>query len=292
MSFTIQNLLDLLALEELEHNIFRGHNRDIGSGRVFGGQVLAQALMAAARTVEEGRTCHSLHGYFILPGDVGAPIVYFVDRLRDGRSFTTRRITAIQNGETIFNMAASFQVAEAGPEHQAPMPDVPPPEELASELDLIRRVADRIPERLREIYTQERPLDIRPVDPVDPFSPRPREPIKHAWIRAVGAMPAAPLQQQGVLAYASDFGLLGAALLPHGLSLQMPHLQAATLDHALWYHQPFRLDEWLLYSMESPTAGGARGFTRGSIYTRGGTLVASVAQEGLLRVHPARGGRG
>jgi acyl-CoA thioesterase II len=291
MSYTIEKLLALLDLEEIEHNIFRGHNRDIGSGRVFGGQVLAQALVAAGRTVEAGRTCHSLHGYFILPGDVGAPIVYFVDRLRDGRSFTTRRITAIQHGQAIFNMAASFQVTEDGPEHQSPMPDVPPPEELPSELELIRRVADRIPERLREIYTQDRPLDIRPVDPIDPFAPRPREPVKHVWLRAIGTMPDATLQQQSVLAYASDYGLLGASLLPHALSFQMPQLQAATLDHVLWFHRPFRLDEWLLYTMESPSAGGARGFTRGSIYTRQGTLVASVAQEGLVRLR-SDGGRG
>jgi acyl-CoA thioesterase II len=288
MSYTLEALLSLLDLEELEHNIFRGRSRDIGSGRVFGGQVLAQALVAAARTVDAERTCHSLHGYFILPGDVETPIVYFVDRLRDGRSFTTRRITAIQNGEAIFNMAASFQVAEAGPEHQSPMPDVPAPEELTSELELIRSVADRIPARLREIYTQDRPLEVRPVDPLDPFAPERREAVKHLWIRASGAMDGAPLSHQSVLAYASDYGLLGAALLPHGLTFQMPHLQAATLDHVIWFHRPFRVDEWLLYTVDSPTAGGARGFTRGSVYTRDGVLVASVAQEGLLRLREDR----
>jgi len=288
MSYTLEALLALLDLEELEHNIFRGRNRDIGSGRVFGGQVLAQALVAAARTVDPERTCHSLHGYFILPGDVGTPIVYFVDRLRDGRSFTTRRITAIQKGEAIFNMAASFQVAEVGPEHQSPMPEVPPPEELTSELELIRAVADRIPERLREIYTQDRPLEVRPVEPLDPFAPERREPVKHLWIRASGTMEEVPLSHQGVLAYASDYGLLGAALLPHGLTFQMRHLQAATLDHVIWFHRPFRVDEWLLYTVDSPAAGGARGFTRGSVYTRDGVLVASVAQEGLLRIREDR----
>jgi acyl-CoA thioesterase II len=288
MSYTLDALLALLDLEELEHNIFRGLNRDIGSGRVFGGQVLAQALVAAARTVEEGRACHSLHGYFILPGDVDTPIVYFVDRLRDGRSFTTRRITAIQNGQAIFNMAASFQVLEDGPEHQTPMPEIPPPEELTSELELIRSVADRIPPRLREIYTQDRPLEVRPVEPLDPFAPEPRSPVKHMWIRASATMPDAHLSHQSVLAYASDYGLLGAALLPHGLTFQMPHLQAATLDHVIWFHRAFRVDDWLLYTVDSPIASGARGFTRGSVYTRDGVLVASVAQEGLLRIREDR----
>jgi acyl-CoA thioesterase II len=292
MAYTLDKLLALLDLEKIEHNIFRGLSRDIGSGRVFGGQVLAQALVAAGRTVEEERTCHSLHGYFILPGDVHAPIVYFVDRLRDGKSFTTRRVTAIQHGQAIFNMAASFQIAEEGAEHQARMPDVPPPEELPSELELIRSVADRIPERVREIYTQDRPFDYRPVDPVNPFAPEPREPLKHAWFRAIGTLSDEPLQHQGVLAYASDYGLLGAALLPHSLTFQMRHLQAATLDHVLWFHRPFRADEWLLYSMDSPIAAGARGFTRGSVFTRDGRLVASVAQEGLIRLHRSDTGTG
>lgn len=291
MAYTLAQLLDLLDLEEIEHNIFRAQNRSIGSKRVFGGQVLAQALVAAGRTVEAGRIAHSLHGYFILPGDVEAPIVYFVDRLRDGHSFTTRRVTAIQHGQAIFNMAASFQVEEDGPEHQLPGPQVPPPEELPRELDLIRAVADRIPEPRRSVYTQERPIEFRPVDPVDFFAPERRPPHKHVWLRAAGRLPDDPLVHQSVLAYASDYGLLGAALLPHGLSFQMPHLQAATLDHALWFHRRFRVDEWLLYSMDSPVAAGARGFTRGGIYTRDGVLVASVAQEGLLRLREPREAR-
>ncbi len=254
--------------------------------------MLAQALVAAGRTVEGERAAHSLHGYFILPGDVDAPIVYFVDRLRDGRSFTTRHVVAIQNGQAIFNMAASFQAAEEGIEHQSPMPEVPGPEGLPSELELIRGVADRIPEPLRGIYTQDRPIDFRPVDPVDPFAPAPRPPRKHVWLRAIGPMPEDTLLHQAVLAYASDYGLLGAALLPHGLTFQMRKVQAASLDHALWFHRPFRIDEWLLFTMESPSAAGARGFTRGSIRTGDGTLVASVAQEGLLRLRdgdrPAR----
>lgn len=286
MPFLVSNLLKLFDLEQIEHNIYRGRNRDIGTGRVFGGQVLAQALVAARRTVEEERVAHSIHGYFILPGDLTHPIVYFVDRLRDGKSFTTRRVTAIQHGRAIFNMSASFQRVETGPEHQFEMPkDVPPPEELPPELDLIRQAADRIPEKLRPILTQDRPLDFRIVDPVDLFNPTPRPPYRYIWIRAIGEMPDDVLAHQSVLAYASDYGLLGTALLPHGISYQQPHVQAATLDHAIWFHRPFRMDEWLLYAMDSPSAAGARGFTRGSVYTRDGRLVASVAQEGLVRLH-------
>lgn len=285
MSYRLQDLLALLDLEDIEENLFRGRNRDIvGSGRVFGGQVLGQALVAAGRTVGGDRVAHSLHGYFILPGEIDAPIVYQVDRLRDGKSFTTRHVTAIQRGRAIFNMAASFQVAEPGIEHQIEMPDVPGPDTLPRELDLVRAVADRIPEPLRTIYTQDRPIDFRPVSPLDPFRPEPRDPAKHVWFRAVGEMPSETLLHQAVLAYASDYGLLGTALLPHGLTFQRPELQAATLDHSLWFHRPFRADEWLLYSTDSPIASGARGFTRGSLYDREGRLVASAAQEGLLRL--------
>jgi acyl-CoA thioesterase-2 len=290
MSYTLDLLLELLDLEPLEMNIYRGNNRDIGSGRVFGGQVLAQALVAAQRTVEGERNAHSLHGYFILPGDLDTPIVYFVDRLRDGSSFTTRRVTAIQNGRAIFNLAVSFHIEEDGPDHQAEMPDVPGPEGLPDELDLVRAIADRIPERLRDIYTQDRPLAFRPVAPVDPFRPDVRPAAKHVWIRANGTVPDPLVHHQAVLAYASDYGLLGTALLPHALSFQMPRLQAASLDHAIWFHRRFRVDEWLLYSTDSPSAQGARGFARGSIFTREGALIASVAQEGLLRLRddPAR----
>jgi acyl-CoA thioesterase II len=284
MSEALNGLLDLLDLEPLELNIYRGRSRDIGSGRVFGGQVLAQALVAARRTVEEERTAHSMHGYFILPGDVDVPIVYFVDRLRDGKSFATRRVTAIQNGSAIFNLAVSFQVEEEGPDHQAEMPEAPDPESLPRELDLIREMADRIPEPLRAVYTQDRPLDIRPVNPVDFLRPEQRPPAKKVWFRALGTVPDDILEHQAVLAYASDYGILGTALLPHGLSFQMRRLQAATLDHSLWFHRRFRVNEWLLYVMESPSASGARGFATGRIYTRDGTLVASVAQEGLVRV--------
>jgi acyl-CoA thioesterase-2 len=290
MPSSVRHLLDLLDLEPLEVNIYRGRNRDIGTRRVFGGQVLAQALVAARRTIDEPREAHSLHGYFILPGDLAAPIVYFVDRLRDGGSFSTRRVTAIQHGRAIFNLSASFHIAETGYEHQTPMPDVPPPEELANELDLIRGMADRIPDSLRSVLTQDRPIDFRPVAPLDPFHPEKREPIRHMWLRAVETLPDDPLTHQAVLAYASDYGLLGTALLPHAVAPRSPALQLATLDHAFWMHRPFRADEWLLYAMDSPAAAGARGFTRGAFYTQAGELVASVAQEGLMRqVAPREG---
>jgi acyl-CoA thioesterase-2 len=250
---------------------------------VFGGQVLAQALVAARRTVEEEREAHSLHAYFILPGDLAAPIVYFVDRLRDGKSFATRRVTAIQHGQAIFNLSASFQVAESGIEHQLGMPAAPDPETLTPELELVREMADRIPDALRLVLTQDRPIDFRPVDPLDPFQPERRPPEKKMWLRAIGAVPDSTLAHQAILAYASDYGLLGTALQPHSLSIRTPNLQIASLDHALWFHRPFRVDEWLLYVMDSPATSGARGFVRGNIYTRDGKLVASVAQEGLMR---------
>jgi acyl-CoA thioesterase II len=284
MSYDVADLLDLLDLEPVEVNIYRGRNRDIGSGRVFGGQVMAQALVAAQRTIDEpDRIAHSVHGYFILPGDLDAPIVYFVDRLRDGRSFTTRRVTAIQHGQAIFNMSASFHRIEAGLVHQSAMPDVPPPEGLVSELELIRAGADRIPAAVRPILTQDRPLDFRPVN-ADPFDDTPREPVRHLWLRAVGDMPDSLLAHQAVLAYASDYGLLATAVQPHGMTIRDPSLQAASLDHAIWFHRPLRMDDWLLYSMDSPAAAGARGFARGAVFTRDGLMVASVAQEGLLRV--------
>jgi acyl-CoA thioesterase-2 len=270
----LDELLAILDLEPLEVNIYRGTNRDLGTGRVFGGQVFAQALVAARRTVDENREAHSAHGYFILPGDLKAPIVYFVDRLRDGSSFTTRRVTAIQHGRAIFNLSASFHVAEEGPEFQVPIP----------ELALIRGMADRIPEPLRSIVTQDRPIDIRPIDPIDPLSTERREPVRRAWFRAIGKLPDDLGVHQAVLAYASDHGLLVTALQPHGIAYRAPGLQLASLDHSVWMHRPFRADEWLLYSTDSPVTSGARGFVRGTIHAQTGELVASVAQEGLMRL--------
>jgi acyl-CoA thioesterase-2 len=284
MAFQLNDLHDLLDLEYIEHNIFRGRSIDIGSGSVYGGQALAQSLVAAQRTVDDDRMPHSMHGYFILPGDVDAPIVYEVDRLRDGKSFTTRRIVAIQHGRPIFNMAASFQAPEDGAEHQTDMPDVPGPDELPRELDLIRAVEDQIPEAVRSVYTRERPIEFRPVDPVDPFDPATKPPANHVWLRARGTLPDDRLTHQSMLAYATDYGLLSTALRPHGLSFVQPDLQLATLDHALWFHRPVQVDEWLLYATDSPSASGARGFTRGQLFAADGTLVASVAQEGLMRV--------
>jgi acyl-CoA thioesterase-2 len=285
VSYTVQDLLELLDLEAIEENIYRGRNRDIGTGRVFGGQVMAQALVAAQRTVPEERVAHSMHGYFILPGDMNAPIVYFVDRLRDGKSFTTRRVTAIQHGRAIFNMSASFQVVEDdGPEHQIEMPAAPPPESLVPDLELVRSRASVMPDHLRPILTQDRPIDFRPVDPVDLFDPVARPPRRMLWARVVGDMPRESLANQAVLAYASDYGLLATALLPHALSIHTPGMQVATLDHAIWFHRPVHYDQWHLYVMDSPSASGARGFTRGSIFNEKGQLIASTAQEGLTRL--------
>ncbi|MFA6167595.1 MAG: acyl-CoA thioesterase II [Gemmatimonadaceae bacterium] len=280
----VGELLSMLDLEALEVNIYRGRNRDIGSGRVFGGQVFAQSLVAAQRTVDAARHAHSVHGYFLRAGDLKSPIIFFVDRPRDGGSFTSRRVTAIQHGEAIFHLSASFHVDESGLEHQLGMPDVPAPESLSPELDLIREMADRIPEPLRSVLTQDRPIDFRPVAPTDPFVAEKRAPVRHVWFRAVSRLPDERIIHQAVLAYASDYGLLPTALNPHGVSMRDHRLQIASLDHSLWLHRPFRADDWLLYSMDSPTAAGARGFTRGAIFTRAGELVASVAQEGLMRM--------
>ena len=216
MTYDAHDLLTLFDLEPIEFNIYRGQNRDIGTGRIFGGPVLAQALVAAQRTVDEDRIAHSLHGYFILAGDLEAPVVSFVDRLRDGKSFNTRRVTAIQHGRAIFNLSVSFQVREAGLEHQSRMPDVPPPEELQSELDLLRAVAHRIPESVRDVLTQDRPIDFRPVEVIDPFDPEVTPPVRHIWFRAVSTMPDVTLMHQAVIAYSSDYGLMGTALQPHG----------------------------------------------------------------------------
>lgn len=291
MSFTATDLVGLLELEPIEHNIYRGLNRDIGTGRIYGGQVLAQALVAAQRTVDKDRPVHSMHGYFILAGDLEVPVVYFVDRLRDGGSFTTRRVTAIQRGNAIFNLSASFHRREPGLEHQAEMPQVPPPEELPSELEMIRAGADRIPEPLRPVLTQDRPLDVRPVDEADPFDTSRRPPRRRYWVRTVGPLGDDPLVHQAALAYASDYGLLVTSLRPHGMSHRDRRLMVASLDHSLWFHRPFRMDEWLLYVSDSPAAYGGRGFARGSYFSREGELVASSAQEGLIRLRDEERGR-
>jgi len=282
----VADLLTLLELEPLEINIYRGLNRDLGTGRVFGGQVFAQALVAARRTVDAPREAHSVHGYFLRAGDLNAPIVYFVDRPRDGGSFTSRRVSAIQHGETIFHMSASFHVHERGLEHQSNMPIVPSPESIPSELDILRSRVHELPERLRGVLTQDRPLDFRAVVPSDPLRHIRGEPVRQVWFKCVEPLPDEPIVHQAILAYASDYGMLPTALLPHDVSYRDPRLLLASLDHTLWMHRDFRADDWLLYCIDSPSAAGARGFVRGQVFTRDGRLVASVAQEGLLRVKP------
>jgi acyl-CoA thioesterase-2 len=289
MADVLTALLDLLALERIEENLFRGQSQDLGWGTVFGGQVLGQALSAAVQTVPADRHVHSLHAYFLRPGDVTNPIVYDVDRIRDGRSFTTRRVVAIQSGRAILNMACSFQVEEPGFAHQDPMPEVPQPESLPSDRERAERLADRLPKFVIERMAAERAFDIRTSDPDDdPFRPAPRPPRRMAWMRATAPLPDAPSLHRYLLAYVSDFGFVGSALLPHGVSWLTPGMQIASIDHVIWFHQPFRCDEWLLHAMESPSAGGARGFVRGQVFTRDGRLVASTSQEGLMRQRPPR----
>ncbi len=283
MTRVLSELVELLALERIEQNLFRGQSQDLGWGNVFGGQVLGQALSAAEQTVDPSRSVHSFHSYFLRTGDASKPIVYDVDCIRDGSSFTTRRVVAIQSGRSIFTMAASFQKHEPGFEHQARMPDAPPPEGLASEAELAARAADRIPAMLRERALAERPIEVRPVAPQDPLDPDRRPPQRQMWYRAAGRLPDRPSVHQYLLAYASDFNFLGTAMQPHGVSWLSPGMQVASLDHAMWFHRPFRFDEWLLYVVDSPSASGARGLVRGQFFTREGVLVASTLQEGLIR---------
>lgn len=285
MNELVGQLVSLLDLETIEHNLFRGQNYDVGGRSVFGGQVVSQALMAAMRTLEDNRQAHSLHAYFLRPGDMKAPIIYEVDRIRDGGSFTTRRVVAIQHGEAIFSMSCSFQIDEDGFEHQAvTMPDVPAPEDVEPEIAIRHRLAHKVPERFRDAFTQERPIEIRPIDPVDFFAPEEKPPRKQAWFRVPSTLSDDLAYHQALLAYASDFGLMGTGMLPHKLSFVDPTVQAASLDHAMWFHHSFRMDEWLLYDTESPSASNARNFNRGLIYSQDGKLIASVVQEGLMRV--------
>ena len=284
MNGSIQEVLELLALEAIEVNIFRGGSPKDRWQRVFGGQVLGQALVAAYRTVEE-RVCHSLHAYFIRPGDPKVPILYEVDRARDGKTFSTRRVVAIQHGEQIFNMSASFQVPEVGLEHQFDAPKVAGPEGLETEETRRKRLAHQLPEAVRDHFTRPNPIEVRPVERADDLiNPAKTAPHQNVWIKANGTMPSELAMHQCVLAYASDMTLLDTCLLPHGVSWFSGRLQSASLDHAMWFHHPFRFDDWLLYAQDSPSAAGARGFNRGSLFTREGKLVASVAQEGLIRL--------
>jgi acyl-CoA thioesterase-2 len=282
----VEQLIRLLDLEPIEENIFRGVSPKDRSQRVFGGQVLGQALVAATRTID-GRLCHSLHAYFLLPGDPKVPILYEVDRSRDGKSFSSRRVVAIQHGRPIFHMSVSFQVEEPGLEHQLDAPKVPAPEDLPSEDDFRREMADKIPPEYRDHFLRRRPIELRPIDRADIFRPEKRPPHQSVWVRATGPLPDDLALNQCVLAYASDMTLLDTALMPHGIGWFSDEIQMASLDHAMWFHRRFKADDWLLYVQDSPSASGARGFNRGLIYARDGRLVASVAQEGLMRLHPA-----
>ncbi|HFC04517.1 MAG TPA: acyl-CoA thioesterase II [Rhizobiales bacterium] len=284
MGSELENLLGTLDLEKLEENLFRGNSPQVGWQRVFGGQVIGQALVAANRTVADDRSAHSLHGYFIRPGDPAVPIIYDVDRYRDGKSFTTRRVVAIQHGKPIFSMAASYHIKEEGFDHQFDMPDVPMPEDLPSEKDLLAKFEALMPENMKTYFTRKRPIELRPTDPERYLNPVPDpSSIQNVWIKASQALPDDPALHQCVLAYASDMTLLDTSLVPHGRNLFDPDLMMASLDHALWFHRPFKADQWLLYAQDSPSASGALGFNRGSIFTREGALVASVTQEGLIR---------
>jgi acyl-CoA thioesterase-2 len=283
MSTAIKTVLEILDLEPLEVNLFRGRSPQVGWQRVFGGQVIGQALVAACRTVE-GRPPHSMHAYFLLAGDPKVPIIYEVDRIRDGKSFTTRRVVAIQHGHAIFTMQVSFHVDEPGLDHQAKMPDVPGPEELPNESELRERLIPMMPDPVRRYYEHERPIEIKPVEFERYVGKKLDEGRFHVWIRATGKLPDDLAIHQCVLAYASDLTLLDAALVPHGRSVVERDIMPASLDHALWFHRAFRADEWLLYAQDSPNLWGSRGFARGLIFTRDGRLVASVAQEGLLRL--------
>lgn len=279
----LANLVDLLSLERLDRDLFRGESQDLGWGAIFGGQVLGQALSAAAQTVPVERPVHSLHGYFVRAGDVKRPIVYQVDRLRDGKSFTTRRVVAVQEGEAIFSLEASFHLTEEGFDHQASMPESPAPDDLVSERDMALAVAHKLPEPLRAMAIAERPIEIRPVDPRDPLHPRVMPAERRMWYRAVDRLPDDPALHRYLLAYASDFSFLGTAMDPHGVSWLVPGMQVVSLDHVMWFHRPFRFDDWLLYAVDSPSSHGGRGLVRGQFFDRKGRLVASTAQEGLIR---------
>lgn len=287
MSTTLAELVQLLSLERIEENIFRGQSQDLGWGTVYGGQVLGQALSAAAQTVPADRLAHSLHAYFLRPGDVTRPVIYEVDRMRDGSSFTTRRVVAVQKGEAIFNLDASFQRREDGFEHADAMPAAPAPEELPTEQERIARLASRLPRFIRERALHERPIEVRYVgEDTDPVLAAPRAPQRMVWLRAAAPLPDDPSLHRYLLAYASDFAFLTTSLLPHGVTWLTPGIQVASIDHALWFHQPFRVDEWLLHVIDSPAAQGARGLVRGRVFARDGRLVASTAQEGLIRQRP------
>ncbi|MCG8707104.1 acyl-CoA thioesterase II [Brenneria sp. 4F2] len=286
MSQALQNLLDLLKLEKIEEGLFRGQSDDLGLRQVFGGQVVSQAMSAAKQTVPTDRGIHSFHSYFLLPGESQKPIIYDVENLRDGNSFSARRIRAIQNGKPIFYMTASFQSHETGFEHQNIMPKVTPPEALKSEQEIAQSIAHSLPPQIRDKFTRPRPIEFRPVRFYNPLKGDVDEPVRHVWCRASGPLPEDERIHQYLLGYTSDCNFLLTALQPHGVGFLEPGMQVATIDHSMWFHRNFRLDDWLLYAVESTSASGARGFVRGQFYTREGVLVASSVQEGIIRRAP------
>ncbi|PJC87571.1 acyl-CoA thioesterase II [Vibrio sp. HA2012] len=283
MSQSLESLLALLQLEKLEQGLFRGQSEHLGLPQVYGGQVVGQALSAARYTVESDRMVHSFHSYFLYPGDPQKPIIYDVENLRDGKSFSTRRVKAIQNGRPIFFLTASYHGEATGFEHQNTMPDVAGPEQYASETDLANMVADYLPENIKQMFLGDKPIEVRPVKVINPLKPAKEEPKQYLWIKTNGDMPDNLLIHQYLLAYASDWGFLPTALHPHGVTMLTPNLQVATIDHSMWFHRPFKMDDWLLYAIESPTASNTRGLVRGEIYDRQGNLVASAVQEGVMR---------
>ncbi len=280
----LNKIIEILDLEEIELNHYLATSPNEGWQRVYGGQVIGQALVAASRTVAADRSAHSLHGYFLRAGDTSIPILYKVDRIRDGKSFTTRRVVAVQRGQAIFTMSISFQVDEDGLNHQFDMPEVPGPDSLPTEAELRQEQAKSWPAELQDSFSGSLAIEVKPIDPVDLLHPEPAEPVQRCWMRCAETLPADPRIHQCVLAYLSDWSLLDTATRPHAVSFMQENVQVASLDHAMWFHRPFRADEWLLYDQDSPSANGARGFNRGLIYNRSGELVASTTQEGLVRL--------
>jgi len=286
MKEALADLIQLLDLEEIDVNLFKGVSPNEGWQRVYGGQVIGQALMAASRTVPDpNRVAHSLHGYFLRPGDTTCPIIYQVDQIRDGRSFTTRRVKAIQKGQAIFSMSVSFHVIEVGLTHQISSPEAPGPESCVSEETLLDAYIAAVPEAEDAVTRRARPIELRFANPVDELAPKPMPPEQIVWIRAVDVMPEDPRLHQALMAYASDMTLIDTSYRPHAINWRQDNFQVASLDHAMWFHRPFRADAWLLYHQDSPFSGGARGFSRGTFYDADGQLVASCAQEGLIRLH-------
>ncbi|USD36733.1 MULTISPECIES: acyl-CoA thioesterase domain-containing protein [Ferrimonas] len=283
MSNSLDTLLEIMTLEQLEQGLFRGQSQDLGFGHLFGGQVLGQALAAATQTVADDRQVHSFHSYFLRAGDLQRPVIYEVENMRDGGSISTRRVSAIQHGRPIFHLTGSFHHSEPGFEHQAAMPDVAGPDGLANQFQLAEAMRGKVPDKLLDIYLNNTAIEIRLVDPINPLKPEPREPVRYVWMKANGPLPSNQSLQQHLLAYASDLNFLVTAAQPHGVSYLTPGLKMATIDHSMWFHRPVAFDQWLLYAVDSPNAMNSRGLVRGQIFNQQGQLVASSAQEGLLR---------